>query len=420
MNVRNTKSVFLSYSHKDSGEVELFELALRRRGIPLWRDRDNLLRGRVTAHEIGKACEEAAGFVFYLSQEAARSEWVRDRELEDALSAARRNPSLGIVPVFRDDLETIRTVLDEPGTNMGLEVSNRAGAVIDPRKMKDGRMLAELDRAADDVFASFLHTLKETNPSGGVLRLGAATRGGPALRGHALDLILDWTVDFGDTQNQPPNPTQCDRFLKPALRTLCKGINKYWAGHRIRIVPHCHLSMALALGFQFGRNSGYELEVVDPYTKEVWVGPRKRQRGLPEAWDCRQFESQENENGDVVVAVCVSRAIDTVRTGIENWINHNGIEVSVSRYYEPTGGTSHNALTGRHRDEPHRMAVAIVDELDETRKRYPNSKIHFFLVGPPGFAILIGQQLPNVGAVHTYEWVTETNDYRPCFELRDS
>jgi len=72
--------VFLSYSSKDCSEVDKLDLELRRRGVVLWRDRESLLSGRPLKDEIAAAADQAAGFAFYLTMNAARSEWVREKE----------------------------------------------------------------------------------------------------------------------------------------------------------------------------------------------------------------------------------------------------------------------------------------------------------------------------------------------------
>ncbi len=415
---QETKRVFLSYSSEDKKEVDPFELELRRRGLPLWRDRHNLLHGRLTSSEIENACREASGFVFYLSKNAARSDWVRERELEHALDIAPTKPSLGIVPVFRESIEEIIRILKDQGARDPERISGYHGYVMDPLKIKQYRAHEELRPAADAVFGAFLHTLRENNPSGSLLRIGVATRGGAALRGHQLDLLLDWTEDYGNEGNNPPNPKKCATVLKPALQSLWKGVTKNWPKLAVRFVPQCHLSMALALGFRFGRNSGVTLEVVNPYDKEeVWKGPHAPREAAMDAWN---ISIEDEGQGEMVVAVCISRPAKTVKTGIDKWIRDKGMDVGMALYFEPKEGTSNRALLGRKPYEVHAMACAVVQAMVDGQGQLGNRNVHLFIVGPPGLAVLIGQQLPNAGHIQTYEWVTATNDYEPCFVLKDA
>src|SRR2546422_1173264 len=93
--------VFCSYASANLEEVFHFDLALRRHGVPLWRDRVSLGKGALTVEEIDRAAKEAVGFTFYLTLEAAQSEWVRERERAVALQNARLDSSFGVVPIFR-------------------------------------------------------------------------------------------------------------------------------------------------------------------------------------------------------------------------------------------------------------------------------------------------------------------------------
>jgi len=101
------RRVFLSYSAQDVQEVERLDLELRRRGVPLWRDRTELLKGRPAVVEIARAATEAAGFAFYLTSHAVRSEWVREKERSHALQNLTLKKGFGIVPIFREDLKTL-------------------------------------------------------------------------------------------------------------------------------------------------------------------------------------------------------------------------------------------------------------------------------------------------------------------------
>ena len=114
------KKIFLSYSTKDKQEVERFDRELRRRGVPVWRDQYDLTGGRVTEAEIEAASRDVAGTVFYLTENAADSEWVREKERGYAL-AARDARSASIVPIFRDELAVI-------GDKMKALAADRRGA----------------------------------------------------------------------------------------------------------------------------------------------------------------------------------------------------------------------------------------------------------------------------------------------------
>jgi hypothetical protein len=414
------RRVFLSYSAKDAQEVERLDLELRRRGVPLWRDRTELSKGRQVEEEIERAAHQAAGFAFYLTSNAVRSEWVREKERDHALRNLRLQRGFGIVPIFREDL---KTVLDEikklgtgpPGTDYDLGRFN--GYVMDLAKIGRGELNQEIAAAADAVLLSLMETLRDGARAGDRLRIGLATRGGPGLNDRPLDLLLDWTADY-EPHGHVPGAADYDRELDPALGALAKAL-KSWPGLALHLVPQCHLTMALAVGFKVRRTFNADLEVLEIHTDAIWSGPAVPRPAALDLWTLKPKNLPKGSApcSTLIVTIGISRPIAKT---VEDFLLSSGLAHGWRLHFEPRPAPSLTVLQGIAPDAAHRMAVAVRDKIVEAQSRIGQGDVHLFFAGPPAFAILLGQQLANVGRIHTYEWMDSISRYRPAFQLRSS
>jgi hypothetical protein len=416
--------LLLSYSSKDADEVEDLDLEMRRRGVPLWRDRSNLKNGRHQEDEIEKAARAAAGFIFYLTENAAKNDWVRETERTYALQNAKRDGSFGILPIFREPrkevVEEMKRLGQEPprpGEPSPYDLSGYAGFIFDPREVAAGRKDGQIRAAAEASLGLMLDTLRLRRDPGAKLRIGAATRGGPALSDKEMDLLLDWSYDYPPHQAAPSHAV-AERMLSPALASLADSIRQNWHRRSLQIIPQCHLSMALALGFQFRRNTGYDLEVMDVYSGDCWAGPAKPLPEDPSFWSTDK--SKDCGSGkDLVVGIAISQPIDVKL--LEDFAKSSGLGVGHILLFEPKAcAPSKECLQPKSPEEVHRTAVAVTEAI--TRKRSEGFRGTVHLVGtlPAGFAVLLGQQLSNVGLVQSYEWSDGEGRYLPSFRFASS
>jgi hypothetical protein len=399
--------VFLSYSSEDKSEVDLFDRELRRRGVPLWRDRTNLLSGRPTKIEIERAAGEAAGFVFYLTKNAAASEWVRETERDYALRNARLNQGFGLVPVFRDDMKAVVAEMQRLAAGSDLaayDLRGYNGYVVD----RGGSLAAELARAADAVLESLMATHLAKARPGDRLHIGLATRNGPGLSDFSLDLLIDWTADY-----EPEGSMPDAGLVGPALGSLAKILSR-WPGRAFEIILKCHLTMALAVGFTFRRTYGADLSVVDVVTKERWIGPPTP---LPPAPGLLSILPEPGTIGSsgIVVAIGISQPL---KRSIDAHVKSSGLVVGHKLFIEPASGASPNSLQGIAAETAHQMACAVRDAILDSQRQVGKGEIHLFFAGPVPFAILLGQQLSSVGPVQTYEWLNSESRYEPSLRLQ--
>lgn len=418
----NLRRVFLSHSSKDREEVQRLYTELRRRGVPVWWDSVDLPRGRVTAQELERAAREAAGFAFYLTENAAQSRWVREEELRFALANQRLDGSFGIFPIFRNDLARVTEVMKASARERrfleAYDLRGFHGCIVD--ESAEGEALdAELRLAATGVLRSLLRTLAEQASEGAALRIGAATRAGPRLQEYPLDLLIEWTQDFPDDQGAGRYPSpEIAEILLGALRDLRAAIDREWSGRTLRIVPQCHLSMAFALGFQFRRNSGFDLEVVNPHTGIVWSGPGQPSGSSPQFWSIDQTAEdfgRSSEGISLILGVSGS-----IRERVRKLLTDQGLLTRWTIEAEPATGPSADAISGLRGEDAHRAVRAVIEALARARSQGAEGPIHLYYAGPPTLAVLLGQQLSNLGEIRIYEWKDSEARYLPVFVLRTS
>lgn len=409
--------VFLSYSSKDMEEVEDFDLELRRRGVPLWRDRSDLRIGRLSAVEIEKAGQEAAGFVVYLTLHAARSDWVRERELDIALHKARRSPAFGLVPVFRADRREVTEEMIRLGKkphaadgSSPYDLQGFNGCVIKADRASRGFLPQELAAAADHILDCLLDGIGERRTSG-PLRIGVVTRDA-SLASSDLDLLIDCREDF-PLKGPLPDPAQCEARLLPAFRSLHRSLFKHGLHLEVRLTLQCHLTLALALGHQFRRNTGSNLEVLEIHGGELWPGPKIPLSPAHDLWSSSTADGP-GDGPDLALIIGVSGSIGK---RVESFLKDQIPSVSRRLIFEPARGSGKTSLQGLEREGPHRMAVAVMEQLSEAREEQGYRTVHLFYAGPPALAALIAQQLSNCGPVQTYEWIDHESTYRPTFRL---
>jgi hypothetical protein len=414
------RRVFLSYSSQDGQEVEKLDLELRRRGVPLWHDRTELLKGRPAEVEIAKAADQSAGFAFYLTQNAAQSDWVREKEREYALRNLTLKNGFGIVPIFRDDLKTVLADLKRLGTGgpgTDYDIGRFNGYKMNSAKIAAGDLDHEIAAAADAVLMSLMETLREGARAGDRLRIGLATRKGPGLNDQPLHLLLDWTADY-EPLGSVPDAALYDRELDPALASLANAIRS-WPGLALQLVPKCHLTMALAVGFKLRRNFSADVEVLEILSGEAWSGPAVPRSPAPDLWTIKTRNPPKgcSPSSTVVVTIGISRPI---AKAVESYLFSSGLTYGRRLDFEPRPAPSLTVLQGLAPDAAHRMAVAVREAIVAAQSKVGQGEAHLFFAGPTAFAVLLGQQLSNVGRIQTYEWLDSTSQYQPTFQLKSS
>jgi len=94
--VLHGKNIFISYSSKDIAFADALQRALEVRGHSVWRDVRSIVGGEQWEPAILRAIKNADAFLLMISENSARSEWVR-REIDRALEMFGQPGKLQIV-----------------------------------------------------------------------------------------------------------------------------------------------------------------------------------------------------------------------------------------------------------------------------------------------------------------------------------
>lgn len=409
----NLRRVFLSHASKNLKEVLRLDCHLRRHGVPLWRDRVDLPKGVPTEDEIRKAGEEAIGFAFYLTEAAAESEWVRRKELGHAIRNASLDHSFGMVPIFRDDKDAVvnKMVALAEADDPRYDLRKNNGHIV--RCTDDLELERELATAAAIVLRSTVRTLRKHAVSGSRLRIAAVTRNNKPWTTTPLDLAIDWSHLYPPIDGRLPNPGVGATQLLPPLNTLVDALGHEWGDKRLQIVPHCHPSLAVATGFAFRRGAGFDLEVLDHMTGERLSGPARPL--APESGLWKEEVTERSKSGkDIILCIGVSR---DVVTEANNAANSLGLDVGPVLNLTPPGGCSNAAIASGTPLLQHRLAVAAVQRVVDLQTTAGVGTIHLFIAIPGTLAVLLGQQLTNVGSVQVYDFDNDTKRYVPVLTL---
>jgi hypothetical protein len=119
----------------------------------------------------------------------------------------------------------------------------------------------------------------------------------------------------------------------------------------------------------------------------------------------------------LAVVIGVSRAIEK---DVEAYIESAGLDIGKVLVFEPQQGPSLTALTPVDPSDPHKMVIAVIETISYEQSAGLRGPVHLFFRGPAPFAVLIGQQLSNVGLVQSYEWADSQATYVPSFRFSSS
>jgi len=127
-------TVFLSYSRKDSNLVRRFGDGLAAAGVGVWRDDVSLKAGADWMQEVERELSAADFFVFFISQNSVRSEWVA-RELQVALHRQVSGEGGAVIlPVLVEDADVPPLLrqfqwIDARGGNVEMGVGQLVDAI---------------------------------------------------------------------------------------------------------------------------------------------------------------------------------------------------------------------------------------------------------------------------------------------------
>ena len=404
-----TGSVFISYRRSRHEECDRLVASLRERGIPTWRDIDDM-NTEPTENELRRILgdDRTAGAILWITPETAESGMIRMVEAPGAVARHSRGDGFFIVPVAAGGLDYSDAAL-AVGNGVGLaDISGWNTIKLESDPADD----ADIAKVVNRVLRQRLESIDRHWIPDEPIRLALNTR--QAVNHQpGTGLTIDWSHRFGGLQNRVASAVDWQDKLLPALSAVRDAIQETVPGRGLVAGGLPSLSAATALGYCFMATGGPQI-----------------------AWEQR-MPNQSNQNWSL--AADVEESGFEVRTSAGQLDAHNlAVMVSVNNDVSDAV-TASSATTGPFRAYAHikradsvqsailkspgqalDVARKVVAEARNARQKYHIAgQVHLFAAAPAGLAMLIGQLLNTLGPVQTYEHIPyhATGSYEPAVLL---
>ena len=152
-------TVFLSYARPDAQVVDRIASDLRRQGVHLWMDRQDLVAGQEWLPQIEQAISSADFMLVSLSKASLSSKWVQ-REYQVAFQSQARTGSTRLVPVLLERVDLplscrpFHTSILRTHTSKECTVAEGAAGSVGPPPRDVAKRFADLCRLSREAGAA--------------------------------------------------------------------------------------------------------------------------------------------------------------------------------------------------------------------------------------------------------------------------
>ena len=394
---------FLSYRRSRSYECERLVIAQRERGIPTWRDVDDM-NSEPTESELRRIIRDGstANVVLWITPETAGSPMIRKVEAPVALERHGRNDGFFIVPVAAGGLDYATAAAAVKNDTSITDLGNWNMVKLD----SDPATNADIARVANQVLKQRLQAVDHHLPPDAPLRIALNTRQSV---GHQLGTVLtiDWSHRFGGIQSREATAADWQDEMLPALADVSQTIQQNVPSRRLLVEGLLSLSAATALGFHFMAPAGFDI---------AWE--QRMPDGNVQAWSRRAHRENSGftatmsagavDATDLAVLVSVnsdvSSAVAATAAPFRAYVHVKRADSAESAVLQTPG----QALD---------VAKKTVAAIRNARHEYGiTGRVHLFAAIPSGLSMLLGQMLNTLGPVQTYEHIQSdaTGYYKPA------
>ena len=386
---------FLSYRRSRSDECARLITSQRERGIPTWRDVDDLST-EPTETELRRVLrdDKVANAVLWISPETAGSPMIRNVEVPVVVERHGRGDGFFVVPVAAGGLGYQEAATAIRNSVSLFDVANWNMIRIDSDPATD----EEIDKVANQVLRQRLQAIAAYLPADVPLRISFNTRrAGGNQPGAAL--IVDWSHRFGGDYNREASAEAWRLKLLPALTDVKRAVQQMVPGRHLVFSGLASLPAVAALGCEFMATSGIDA---------TWE--QRMPDGDTQCWSlqCRREDAGFStdvvdgalESGDLAILVSVN---NDVRQAVASSLDRMGpfrAYVHLNRVDSSQGALLESP--GQAVD----LARKTIESVRRARNEYAiGGQVHLFMAVPAGLAMLIGQLLNTLGPVQTYEHI---------------
>ena len=386
---------FLSYRRSRSEECARLIASQHERGIPTWRDVDDL-NTEPTETELRKVLRDdgIANVVLWISPETAGSLMIRNVEAPIAFERHGREDGFFVVPVaagglgYQDAAEAIRNSVSLSNVANWNTIKLEADPATD----------VDIASVANQVLKQRLQAIDAQLQPGEPLRISFNTRRavGPQ-PGSAL--VIDWSHRFGGDYNREASAADWQRKLLPALTDVKVAVEQVLPHRQILVSGFAALPASTALGFEFMATSGIDTaweQKMPEGNLQTW----SLKCGREDAGFSAKTRDGELGSGDLAVLVSVNNDVAQAVASSEGEIGPFRAYVHLNRHDSRQGAVLETP--GQAVD----LARKTIEAARRARGEYAiGGRVHLFMAVPAGLAMLVGQLLNTLGPVQTYEHV---------------
>lgn len=329
-----------------------------------------------------------ASALLWITPEVVDSPMVRKIEIPKVIERRRAGDGFFAQPVAAGGLD-----YDDAGAMASehLGVDDLAGWNLektdaDPIEAADAAHVAELllRRRIKEIAARL-------GPNEAV-RIALYTRcNAPFASGTAL--ALDWCERF---DGRAATAETWDDRLLPALIVVAATLRDAATGRPVEASGLLAIPAALALGAAFLAPGGVDLrwrQAKVGRTDQLWSLNVERE---PSSLAIEVINGAVSSQDAAVVVSINHDAEEALRRSTSNLPSFRGYV----RARRTDGGAADLATPGQAAD----AAFRVVEEIGNARRQWRDiRRLHFFIAGPAGFAVMVGQLLNGLGPVQTYE-----------------
>lgn len=400
MNKKNTTQypfrLFLSYKREDLDDVKQLESLLRASGISLWRDLEYLPLGTDVEKEVATAIwEECSGFLYFVSENSLKSDFIWRVELPTAYERSKRdNGSFPLIPIFENS-SLIAPFQQKSFSTLGIDLSLRNGLVLDSKSPNDFN-LAVLGMARKILLR--LLKMQDFTP------VEIFTKK-PVPNCPPNHIVLDWSHLFGEGH---PNNDEWQYVIVPSLQNLKEALLSKDTPQRTTWLPtRIHLSAALVYGWMFRSTSGFNLIASESLLRE-----NPEDITDVSKFNKLNFLTEVGKSGNKTLALGIGIAKDVrptldkqVQIGYEYGVRAIGVMPDI------------NATSVLNTSHAKFLADQAVNQLIKVKNKYHLEKTDLFISSSVQFAAYLGWHLNACGDFAFWQFQNKTGTYTKVFEL---
>ena len=364
----------------------------------MWRDRRDMLFGAYQEDLVRQAIrEDCSGFVLYLTEQAlfGGSGFIPDIEMRAMANRRERDPAFLNGAVFRGwDIDKATSAAHEKtGISLGSTLGQPlVGADLGP---------SDLRETANAILIGYLSSQRSVGPAEILLD----TRNHLSWQQPGL-LHVGWHKPLAhDIDDCAPD---CwEQHLQPALHDLRCALLATGSDRDLVVRGTPHLSAALALGFEFRRPTGWNIEMHDAYGGTWTTG----YTGPDDAgWRFDPRPGAAGASDTLVVAVHARHDIgDALRAHRASFR-----PARATLHVRPPADAAAESIDPAAASS---LAAAIAEQVRMAQRDYGTRETHLYLAGPWPMATLLGWHLASSGPVTSFEATADRHDYRPACRL---